>query len=247
MKKLFILLLFTLIYPSTTFADTFLGIHMGAGAWNTNYEGKVKLHGPEIDLQEQFELDSSANGFFYLAFEHFVPFVPNAKVQYTSINSTGDSVLDASILFSTTVFSSGEDITSSIDLNNADLILYYEFLDNWVSFDIGVNIKVFDGKIVIKSATSSVTHEFTSPIPMLYSKIKFDLPFTGFYLGGEGSGAGTGGSQVLDLKAFAGYESESGLGGEIGWRKISLNVDDADDMMADISIDGVFASVTFHF
>lgn len=247
MKKLLLSTLLICLIPTTAFADTFLGLYAGAGGWNIDYDGEVKLLGPEINIQDEFGIDKSTDGFFFVAFEHFVPLVPNFKVQYTQASTTGNSTLEDSILFSDITFASGEEIDSTIELNNADLIAYYEFLDNWLTFDIGLNLKVFDGSIVVRSLNSSVTHDFTVPVPMIYTKVQADIPFTGFYFGGEGSGIGTGRTKVLDLKAYAGYESEIGFGCELGWRKISLNVEDVDDLMVDVSAQGPFASVNFHF
>ncbi len=249
MKKYIILLLSICFVPTYAFADTFLGVYLGAGVWNQKHEGKVQFLGSDVDLQNEFGLSSSTNEIFYIAFEHAVPVLPNIKLQYSSVSTTGSKQLSKSVTFDNTTYNVGDTINSRYALDNTDFILYYEVLDNWLSLDLGVDIKVFDGEVAMSSTntSNSSVHAFDEPLPMLYAKAQFDIPITGFYISGEGSAIKTDDSKVADFKLLVGYESDLGLGGELGWRKLSLDVDDADDMFADVSTDGFFANITYHF
>lgn len=222
---------------------------MGAGFWNQENSGRVQFLGSDIDLQKEFGLDKSTNGSFYLAFEHPIPALPNIKLQYSKVSTTGSRRLSGAITFDNTTYNANDTINTRFVLDNADLILYYEVLDNWVSLNFGLDIKYFDGQVAIESTATSNSgqHDFTVPLPMLYAKVQFDTPTTGFYIGAEGSGIKAGSAQVVDFKLLAGYESDIGFGGELGWRKLGIDSDDADDMVVDISVEDFFANVTYHF
>lgn len=249
MKKILCLLAIIVIAPTSVYADTFLGLYVGAGFWNQENTGRVQFLGSDIDLQDEFGLDSNTNGTFYLALEHPVPMLPNIKFQYSKVSTTGSRQLSEAITFDNTTYNVNDTIKSRFVLDNSDLIVYYEVLDNWVNLDLGLDIKYFDGEVAIESTTTndSGKHDFSAPLPMLYAKVQFDIPTTGFYLGGEGSGIKVGSSQVVDFKLLAGYESGIGLGCELGWRKLAIDSDDVDDMVVDISVEGFFANVTYHF
>ncbi len=89
-------------------ADTLLGLYAGAdGIVNTGETNKISA-------------DNEIVGSYYLAFEHPVPFLPNAKLRYTKLDQSG----------------------SNADF--LDAIGYFELLDNVVSLDVGLGAKRFN-------------------------------------------------------------------------------------------------------
>lgn len=249
MKKTILFLILICVVPTSTFADTFFGVYVGAGYWNQETSGDLRYKGSDVSLQNELGLDRKGNGSVYIAIEHPVPSLPNIKLQYTKVSTTGTSVLSESFTFDNVTYNASDTINSRFVLDNGDVILYYEVLDNWLNLDVGLDIKVFNGDIFVESTATSNngSHSFDVPIPMLYAKAQLDIPTTGFYFGGEGSAISTGDADIYDFKLMAGYESSIGLGCEIGWRKIGISVDDADDLVADIAVDGVYANLTYHF
>jgi outer membrane protein len=86
-------------------ADTVLGLYAGAdGLVNTGESNHISA-------------DNEFVGSYYLAFEHPVPFLPNAKLRYTKLDQSG----------------------SNADF--LDAIGYFEVLDNVVSLDVGLGAK----------------------------------------------------------------------------------------------------------
>lgn len=86
-------------------ADTLLGIYAGAdGIVNTGESNHISA-------------DNEVVGSYYLAFEHPVPFLPNAKVRYTQFDQ------------------------SNSNAKALDAIGYFEVLDNVVSLDVGLGAK----------------------------------------------------------------------------------------------------------
>lgn len=256
MKKILLCSLLTLIACQSASADTFFGLYTGVNHWQTEYEGKTALQGTETALQDDLGIEDSGNMFAYIAVEHFIPLIPNIKLQYTKVGLDGRSVLERDLYIYYKHFPVNTPMKSEAVYDNYDVIAYYELLDNWLTLDLGLNIKTFDGYLYTRgefavagenSKYLSIRYNFTKSIPMLYTKIQANIPFTGFYLGTEGCGITTGTKTVLDLKGYAGYESEFGLGAEIGFRSISLDVEQIDDMMADFSAKGFYGSINYHF
>lgn len=235
---------FLISFPA--YADT-LGLHAGIGNWFQNYSGTAQYDGDELSIEDTFGLDNDNGLTFYVALEHFVPLVPNIKIAHSKIESSGDNTLSENTEFAGITFPAGTQVSSSVKLDHTDLVLYYEILDNVVSADIGLNIRVIQGEFSLGSTTNTAsTPSFTAPLPMLYGALKFDLPFTGFYARGEGNIIAYSGNKILDLKVAAGYESSVGLGCEIGWRNLALEIKDVDDVDADVKFNGAYAMLTIH-
>ena len=76
------------------------------------------------------------------------------------------------------------------------------------------------------------------------------LPFchrcTGLYVGGDFNGLVVSNDKLIDAKVNIGWESSFGLGIEAGYRSYTLEYDDSDDF-ADLTIDGAYAGVFYHF
>lgn len=233
---------------ATVQADTVFGVYAGAGSWQQQFSGDLTTGVIDIDVEDDLGLDDENNNVFYFALEHPVPGIPNIRVQYVSFDTSANSTLTRTIDFNGVVFPVSEDISTQIELTQADAVLYYEVLDNWVSMDIGVSARYLDGNFAIASSTQTESAEFTGVLPMLYGKLRFDLPFTGAWAAVEAQGIGYDGSSLIDASAVVGWESPVGLGAELGWRTYRLELDNADDFETlNFDVSGVFAAVNFHF
>ena len=84
-------------------------------------------------------------------------------------------------------------------------------------------------------------------IPLLYLSARFDLPFTGFYIGADINNLSTGDNTIEDTTIMLGYESGSGLGIEGGIKRFSLELDDADNLNTNLEYDGVYLNGYIHF
>ena len=84
---------------------------------------------------------------------------------------------------------------------------------------------------------------------MAFLRARFDIPFTGWYVEADTQFIGFGGDNYSDSTAKIGWQFESiaDLGVNLGYRKMSLNVEDLDRFNADLDLSGPFASATFHF
>jgi outer membrane protein len=228
-------------------ADSILGIYAGVGSWNPEFSGDIGRS--DLDI-EDLGFDDDNYSFAYIALEHPIPLLPNIKLQRTEMETDETAVLTETFEFDDVTFSVDETIATELDLTHTDAIFYYEVLDNIVSLDLGVNIRTFDGEATVAGEFTGVESiDIDASVPLGYAKVQFDLPFTGFYVGADAHYVAFDSSTFSDFTVKGGYAYESviDLGIEVGYRVINLELDDLDDFDTDITIDGAYAALTFHF
>ncbi|GGW91743.1 TIGR04219 family outer membrane beta-barrel protein [Alteromonas halophila] len=231
-------------------ADTFAGVYVGAQGWHTGVTGGYA----DSENTAAFNFDDKTNSSFYVAFEHFVPFVPNAKVSRTTMDSAGTTNLTTDFTFEGNTYTANTNVVTDSQMTSTDLILYYELFDNdLVSFDLGVNGKYIDGTFSVEdtqSATSGVK-DFSGIVPTLYSRFGVGLPFTGLAAYAEGSYLSFDDHTLSDYQLAVTYSFIESLAVDmtvqLGYRNVSVDIEDLDGAYADLEYDGVFAGLELHF
>jgi len=232
-------------------ADTFLGLYVGAQAWNMETQGGFSDDG----INTQFTFDDKSTSSFYVAFEHPVPLIPNLKVQKTKLDTNGDIVLDADFTFGGEAFTLNTAVLSDIQLDSTDIILYYELFDNdLISFDVGINGKYIDGSLFVVAKddpASSGQVDFSGLVPMLYTRIAVGIPATGFGAYIEGSLLSMDDQSLSDYQAAVTYSLLDNLAIDmtlqLGYRAMDVKLDDLDGFYSDMEFSGAFAGVEVHF
>ncbi|MBF7074974.1 TIGR04219 family outer membrane beta-barrel protein [Glaciecola sp. MH2013] len=231
-------------------ADTLLGAYVGAQGWNMGVEGGFSS---DASLTE-FAYDDSTNSSLYVALEHPVPFVPNAKVARTTLDTSGVTNLNAQFEFNGELYSANTNVETEFEVTATDFILYYEILDNdLVSIDVGINGKYIDGTIMVAESDggNATTEDFSAVIPMAYAKAEVGLPFTGLGVYAEGSFLAIGDHSVSDLQAALTYSFVESLALDMtiqaGYRVMNVEVEDLDDLYANLDFTGAFIGLEFDF
>ena len=204
----------------------------------------------DIDLENDLGFDDERNNVFYLALEHGVPGLPNVRLQHAEIGVTGSNTLGRDIQFNGSTFALSETVSSEIRLTQTDAVFYYEVLDNVLSLDLGLAARQVDGFVEVAAAGTGDTAraDFDGVLPMVYGKVRVDLPLTGFWLGAQAQGVSFEGDQLIDATAQVGYASEFGLGVEAGWRTFRLELDALDEVdTASLDVSGPYAALNLHF
>ncbi|MGI9326927.1 MAG: TIGR04219 family outer membrane beta-barrel protein [Pseudomonadales bacterium] len=243
-----LLLLLVTVVPSVASADSTVDARAGVGGWQQQAEGDLRSGLSDVDVEDDLGIDPEPGVLAYFSFEHAVPIVPNLRFDYADTSLTGDEQLDRSIEVNGTVFGFSDQVSTEIELRQADALLYYEVLDNQLSFDVGVAARYIDGEIAVASSTALAEAEFKGALPLLYAGLRAELPLAGLWVGAQVRGAGYGGDQLVDVQARLGYQSKFGLGTQIGWRSLQLSLEDYDDLdEANIDISGPYVMLNFQF
>ena len=238
-----------------TQADTILGLYAGYGIWQADVDGTAKESGTasSLDINDSFGSVDDDYNFFYVALEHPVPVVPNIMLQVTDVAIDKAGTLSSNVTLDGTNFTASTAVTTSIDFSHTDATLYYELLDNWVNLDLGLTFRQFDGKLSLTETgnpTNTASQDLDGVLPMIYVKGRIDLPLTGFYVAAGGNAIGYDGHSLTDLHAAVGYQTDGwvmDLGLELGIRTFSFELDDLDELDADIELSGTYATLTVHF
>lgn len=238
-------------------ADTILGVYAGAQRWDYDVEGSVRSGGSDVDLNNDLNVKGNDNNIYYIALEHPIPFLPNARIQQNNLDMPStEGVTTQAFNFNGQAYNLGEVVNSTFDLTNTDYTLYYEVLDNWVNLDLGFTAKVFDGEatVLIPLGGSGSTPaplgtpiDLSGTVPMLYGKAQFDLPFTGLSIGASGNFVSFGDDEITDVAAYISYESGSGLGIEAGYRTFEIEFDEFDNLSTNLKLDGAYVGINYHF
>lgn len=234
-------------------ADRILGVFAGANAWQQDFDGFVSdlsASTPvEVDFRDDLGLQDNQSNVLYVALEHPIPFLPNVQLKQTSIEIDGANTLARQIEYGGQTYSSSTSIVSEADLSHTDLTGYYQILDNYVSLDLGFTARFFDGFVEIQDSIGATSGrvEFDSPIPLVFAKARADLPLTGAYVSMTANALGDGDNSFTDIQATIGWEGRYGMGVEAGYRMLDLTLEDLDDLDADLSINGAFAGLMYHF
>ncbi len=237
-------------FLSTPGQADFIGLSIGASYWSPELSGEFSSAGEaSIDLSDDLDIDDPSQSSVVLSLEHPIPLLPNIRYQNFDLDSDGINTLANDISFEGETYLAGDTVRTTFDLTHDDIVLYYEILDNWVNLDIGLDLKRFDGEVSIAGTTNttSTSIDVDETLPLLFVSARFDLPFSGFYIGAELSSFSFDDSSADDATLKLGYQSDIGLGIEGGVKTFSLELDDADDLDTDIEYDGAFVNGYFRF
>lgn len=216
-KRLLLLLVFFMTSSSAYAVD----FNFGVLYWNTNAQGSLsapEFGGYKLKLEKE-SLRQQNNGFAYFALEHAVTGVPNVRLAYTQLENKGKGSLDYS--------GSTYNFNGSVDFSHVDLTAYYRAIDRRVAWDLGLNIRKFDGSLKTDFISSAIALDKT--YVFLYSDLKLDVyantPEIGaFTLGTLVQAGKSGKEQGLDIAVYFQYTSPKHVGLTWGYRFIDIEM-----------------------
>lgn len=237
-----------LFTPVTVSADT-LGVGAGTMGWYYDTTGTIRSGGDPIDIADDLGIGDDLGLTIFAYLEHPIPLLPNGKLRYSDINLVDFGSVNTTLK---NVDFDGN-VSTDLDLSHADLILYYEVLDNVVSLDLGVQVKIFDGQLIVRqtdtaagsSNTKIVKEEIDEFVPMLYGAAEIALP-PSLAFGVEVSAMSIGDNTLYDVSA-KGSMRIAFLNAELGYRVLSADLDDVNDIAVDAELKGPYLSLGLVF
>lgn len=237
MRKITISAILALSALSSNANADALGLYIGGGVWDHDPSGSFgTVGGDQIDMESNLKYSGEKDSYVYAAFEHFVPLVPNLRVERASMGHTGATT--ANFNFNGTTVSGD----SAINIDNTDAILYWRLLDNWVNFDFGFTARKLDADFTVGNQTVAVSET----IPMLYVAAQFDLPLTGLSVGADINTISYSDASYNDVRIRALYEMGV-IGFELGLKTTNLELKGLDRVNADLEFKGMMVGAFLHF
>ncbi|MCO1334013.1 TIGR04219 family outer membrane beta-barrel protein [Microbulbifer sp. OS29] len=234
-----------LLACGTANADTILGFDATAGAWLPSFSGNIGSDGYNLD---NLSLTEDNITFIQVALEHPIPLVPNVLLAHSKIDTDGSDQLETSVTFDDETFVAKTEISTDLSLTHTDATLYYEILDNWVNLDLGLTARMYNGEFTAVGESQAETIELTGYLPMAYAMARFDLPFTGWSIIAQGNGTAYRGDTHTDLTAKVRWDFVPAIDFaiEAGYRVMSLDLEELDDLQSDIEIKGPYIGFNLH-
>ncbi|MFW2079255.1 TIGR04219 family outer membrane beta-barrel protein [Acinetobacter sp. ULE_I010] len=221
--------LVTLGLSSFAQAD-FIGLKGDVSYWMTN--GNVDITKP---YESHDELDRDGALQLSLAFEHPIPFVPNAKIKYVSLDNSASNNL----------------YKTDASLKNTDYILYYEILDNIVSIDLGLGLANLDGEVKQYTSADYINYTIDGNGILGYVNVGAKLPFTGLSASTELVYSGFQDASFKDIQAELQYDFIKNIaldiGAKVGYRYMQVNFDKANDQDLKLEFKGPYIGLNAHF
>lgn len=243
------IILFTIFYTQSAMAD-FIGVYIGTGGWYHTSEGQINNNGTNADMQRDFGFDDEFAGFAYIAVEHPFPLIPNIRVSQYGIETTGAKTVTASseFTFAGTAYTTGTAITTKLLWGEEDVLLYYEFLDNIVSFDLGLGLKQINGELSVTTGGVSNALKIEETLPITYVMFGAMIPGTGISFSIETTQTILGDSEITQTNTKVSYETSFMVGVEAGYRTSKMKLDKLNTISnGEIDFTGPFANLLVHF
>lgn len=242
MKKQFLFLLFS----SALCADT-IGGEASIGFYYHNIEGTSGYRTLKpVDVVDTLDFSSSQDIFLKAYIEHPFPLFPNVKLGHSTL-SYDESARVSSFSWGDIKNFNGN-IDSSFSLSYTDTTLYYELLDNWAELDAGFTFRYLSGDMVINTAQASDAVSYSTLFPMLYGKVRFNIPSTDVSVQAEVNLITFSGLTSYDYEVSVRYSFAMGLGIEAGYKTLHLDSNDlADGLKTDIDLSGPYLLAVWDF
>jgi len=238
----------TLTLTGLAQADT-LSVSFGGGVWKESPSGSLRnvTTGDLIgaDVESNLFWKEENQGYYFITLEHPVPLIPNLRIMSTNLDHNGSG--SSSFTLNGKTYSA--DITNELTLDQTDVTVYWEILDNVVSLDLGLNVKLVDISYSItdvNDSTNNTNDQFDGALPMLYGLVGVS-PYPGLIFSAEGSYVGYSGNRITDFTAKVAYTTDYFFGIEAGYRALKLKLDDVSDYSSDLTFDGPFAGLYLKF
>ncbi|NOY17510.1 MAG: TIGR04219 family outer membrane beta-barrel protein [Gammaproteobacteria bacterium] len=236
---------------SFTAQADFIGLQIGGGGWKHDPSGDFRYNSGgssvSIDLDSDLHLQTQTQGYFYISFEHPVPLLPNVRIMSTKLENSGSGQISQDFTFNNQTYTASTSVTSTLNLNQTDLTLYWELLDNVVSLDFGLTLKKISGEATLVSTalgTSSTT--FSQVIPMGYFMLGVS-PMEGLLISAETNIIQYSGSTISDFTAKVSYTTDYFLGIEGGYRKQVYKLNDVSGVFGNMQFSGPFLGAYLKF
>ena len=114
--------------------------------------------------------------------------------------------------------------------------------------DVGLTFRYMNGDMGVSTSKLSDTLNFSTVIPLIYGKFRFNIPSTDVSVQFEANGISYSGFSSYDYELSARYTFTMGLGVEAGYKTLNIDSDDlVKNLDANIDFSGLYAAAVWNF
>jgi len=246
--------LFGSLMVSAANADM-MRVEMGAGIWQQTPNGTITYTDGAATGTYTSDKKEDNGAYAWLLIKHPVPIIPNLRLEYVDVKDQGKVTGDFKD-FNVP----GLSTTARFEMQQYDIIPYYNLLDNtfWTTIDVGIDVKVIDATYEADNVTvgstpiAKYTDSDTVAIPLVYARARVEIPATNIGLEADGKYVTYNDSTVYDFRAKVDYTLDfvpvvqPAL--EVGYRiqKFDLTSDD-DKTKTNLEFSGIYAGLMLRF
>lgn len=244
-----LLICFFLLMPVIAFGA---GIEAAIGIWSQDPSGGLSYKGQTLSVENELKYDSETK--LFGRFKIDMPLViPNIYIMATPMKFEGNGSKSANFQFGDKTFAGSVPFTSSLQLDQYDIALFYNlpFLKtlslNKLNAEIGLNARIIDLQAEINQASTGLkeTKNLTIPIPMVYVGAQFNpVKLIGFE--GEFRGIAYSSNHFYDYIGRVKIRPIGPLFISAGYRYQDIKIDQS-DIKAEIKFKGPFVETGLEF
>lgn len=255
------LLSISAIFALTTFANAgaILDFEAGTGVWMASPSGTIKYDstqaGTSVNLKN-LGLDTTNNSYYYADFNHFVPIIPNIRVEKQNLSISGTSTGQA-FIFGGTTFNTNQTVKTDLKLTQNDFIFYWGVpglklaTAGILDVNLGVDLKYIQGG---KMTIDNKTADLDAIIPMGYLNAVVNVPFAPISISATAKQITYKNSSIKDNSAKLSYKLPLpmpliDIKLEAGYKQQTIEISDklVDNVNANIDNSGMFFGLNAKF
>lgn len=150
-----------------TSASAFMGLNaeIGGGIWMPSLSGTATTtNSIDFGTANMDDKSASGNNYLYADFSHFVPVVPNIRIEKLSYNIDSKTISNS----------------EKVDMKQTDIVAYWGIpvistaTAGVLNLNVGVDVKNFKGTI---DTGSSSYKSFDETLPLMYLNTRISVPF----------------------------------------------------------------------
>ena len=252
MKKISSALVCVICLATIVNAD-FTRVEIGGGAWQQTPTGAILANNSTLTGSDSATEDGETQGYVWAFVKHPVPIIPNLRLEYVGINSTGTA---SGTFFN---FTAPVGSASSLTMIQYDVIPYYNILDNtfWISIDLGIDVKIIESEYIVNgvstnaSVNTSYTTSSSTVIPLLYARARVQIPATNIGIESDAKYVSYDSNTIYDARVKVDYTLgfipavQPAL--EVGYRIQHIETNGNEDVKIDMEFSGVYVGLMLRF
>ncbi|MEA3373103.1 MAG: TIGR04219 family outer membrane beta-barrel protein [Campylobacterota bacterium] len=259
MKKLLTAAAMTAMIGTAAHAD-FTRVEAGVGSWQSDPSGPLtySVSGvtETVDIVDNLGFQEENFTYLWLNIKHPIPILPNLRLEKVDVDFSGKATQDFTWVVDGTEHTYSADTVSNLQIDQTDIILYYNILDNtaWTTVDLGVDVKLMDLTVDVTDSVggSSYSESESVPLPMAYLRGRVEVPATNLGIEGDIKYISYSDSKMYDARVKVDYTLDfvpvvqPAL--EVGYRVQKLDIDEDDlDVKVDVEFSGFYAGLMLRF